>query len=612
MRQLIVLVLVAIAGGAAWAQGPAITVENAAGLVQVAVLGNGEANDVALAANGKLLAAATSIGVLVTETRVPDAAERLPGEFYATTVAVNPDGTRVAAGGWDFSLRVWDIVTGEPLLVTQEHGAAVNAVAYSPDGAILASAGDDHTVRLWHAESLTAALTIDGLAAVIDRLAFSRDGALLAGIGRDGVVRVWDTAGSELATMVGRNGSLRSLDFAADGSLLFGDESGLITAWNLTSGETIEVENFGVPVWDMATTDDGQVLTAGGDETLRRRTVGSETVTLELTNEPRYPLRAVAAAGDTYATASAQEITIWDAKDGTPVNRLWLPDQAVSAAFNREGDTLAVGTTDGTIAFYDAATLAVRATANPERGTPTALLALQDGRWAAAMEDGSIVVLSAEGGTVAAEWPGHDGTIAGMAATAERSVVVSAGRDATIRLTDVATGESAERERTDGQPFTSFTVDADNRRMFVGAEDGVVVMFSLGPRATRTTQRTQLDNGAHATALAVSPDGATLLVGSSDGALRAYGLPDLTMTDANTDFFGAQTGIAYGPDGSWFAVSSQDGWLRVFDAATMTQIFGTHGHTSWALGVAVSPDGGRIVTVGHDGVARVWEAAARE
>ncbi|MFQ8345454.1 WD40 repeat domain-containing protein, partial [Mycolicibacterium nivoides] len=59
------------------------------------------------------------------------------------------DGTRVASGGDDGTVRVWDVRTwsqvGSPLI----HPGSVNTVAFSPDGTRVASGGQDGTVRVW-------------------------------------------------------------------------------------------------------------------------------------------------------------------------------------------------------------------------------------------------------------------------------------------------------------------------------------------------------------------------------------------------------------------------------------------------------------------------------
>jgi WD40 repeat protein len=606
---LFVVLFIGILSIPAAAQPAPITTANAATLAQVAVLGHGEANDLAFAPDGKLLAVATSVGVVVTETGVPDATDKLSGgEFYAVTVDVSPDGARVAAGGWDFSVRVWDIESDALLLESREHAAAVNAVAFSPDGTTLASAGDDLRVLLWDAADLSVRTVIDGLPAVIDRLAFSADGAMLAGIGRDGMVRIWESAtGNEIAGIVGRNGSLRALAFSPEGLLVFADESGLITTWDATtSGPVTEVENFSVPVWDLAVTPDGRLVTVGGDEILRVRAMLTDVIMLERTNQPRNPLRAVAVAGDVIATASAQEISIWHADNDQPVSRLWLPGAAVSAAYSPGGDALTVATTDGNVTIYEADTFEVRAVANPERGAASALLYLPDGRLVAGWTDGFITVIGPDDGAVISSWLVHEGAVRGLMGTGDDNVVISAGADASIQFTNLATGAGPDRTRDDGVPFTALAVDTVNRRVVVGSEAGTLTLFEIGQRRVRPAGRAALDNSAAPKALAISPDGRTLLVGASDSSVRVYALPDMTATGIITEFFGEPTAIRYAPDGSWFAVSSQDGYLRVFDAASLSLLFESHGHTDWATGLAVHPSGAPIVTTGEDGVARVW------
>ena len=57
-----------------------------------------------------------------------------------TSVAFSPDGTRIASGSCDNTVRVWDAATGQPVgQPLTGHTDAVYSVAFSPDGTRIAS-----------------------------------------------------------------------------------------------------------------------------------------------------------------------------------------------------------------------------------------------------------------------------------------------------------------------------------------------------------------------------------------------------------------------------------------------------------------------------------------
>ena len=65
-------------------------------------------------------------------------------------VAWSPDGTFIASGGSDKTVRVWSTLTGETRLVYSGHTDQVNDISWSPDGKSIASSGDG-TVQVWDA-----------------------------------------------------------------------------------------------------------------------------------------------------------------------------------------------------------------------------------------------------------------------------------------------------------------------------------------------------------------------------------------------------------------------------------------------------------------------------
>ena len=64
-------------------------------------------------------------------------------------MAVAPDGSWLATGSTDETVRIWDAATGQERAVLTGHTGLVQAVAVSPDGSWLATGGWDKTVRIW-------------------------------------------------------------------------------------------------------------------------------------------------------------------------------------------------------------------------------------------------------------------------------------------------------------------------------------------------------------------------------------------------------------------------------------------------------------------------------
>src|SRR5207248_546894 len=60
--------------------------------------------------------------------------------YSASAVALSPDGKRVAFGGWDETVQVYEIAEGGKTLTYRGHADRVVTIAWSPDGEYIASA----------------------------------------------------------------------------------------------------------------------------------------------------------------------------------------------------------------------------------------------------------------------------------------------------------------------------------------------------------------------------------------------------------------------------------------------------------------------------------------
>ena len=141
---------------------------------------------------------------------------------YVSSVAFNLDGRTLASGSYDGTIRLWDVVTGEEKITLTGHNSSVTSVAFSPDGKTLASSGGwrDKSVRLWDVSTgmhKNTFIHTDDLESV----AFSPDGNTLAGGSRDGTIFLWDPHTETLKRkLIGHTLSVSSLVFSPQGSTL--------------------------------------------------------------------------------------------------------------------------------------------------------------------------------------------------------------------------------------------------------------------------------------------------------------------------------------------------------------------------------------------------------
>jgi WD40 repeat protein len=92
--------------------------------------------------------------------------------FNSARLAFSPDSKRLAITTGDKTVKIWNAIRGQRLLILHDQSETVLSVAYSPDGKYIGTSGPDGTANVWDALSGRELLRLRGHSVSVDGVAF--------------------------------------------------------------------------------------------------------------------------------------------------------------------------------------------------------------------------------------------------------------------------------------------------------------------------------------------------------------------------------------------------------------------------------------------------------
>ena len=477
----------------------------------------------------------------------------LPDEgVHVLVLEFSPDGTRLASGSKDKTVRLWDTNTNEELAILQKHTGWINALAFSADGKQLASGCTDKTVNLWDTDTgeLIATFTehLNGIVA----LSFSPDGSMLASGSTDGTIKFWNTETKDLLpiSITEHAKWVKAVSFSEDNSALVSVAfNGIIDFWNLKTSQNTGSQNavHGDLLRGSALSPDGTKLASvGAKATMFFEAGGSGATLSSQMADRRVQLTEV---------GTGRELADLNETDG-------VMDSGSSIAFSPDGKTVAFDSS-GKIHVW-----------NTETGNAINISLIDE-------ENVPENPNNADGNGDFGFPPGMMQrhiipSISALVFSSDGKKLISGNMGGKVQMWDAETGVA----------LAPFLAGQDMEKAVEGGPGNFTVTYSDIVRA-----------------LVFSSNGTLLAVGSNQKIRLLGNSKQPPLKEAPR---GAES-LAFSPDDTVLLAGLRNGGIELFDLTTGEKITTLKGHTATVETLVFSHDGETLVSTGQDGTILVWD-----
>lgn len=549
-------------------------------------------------------------------------------------LAFSPDGKYLAAGadrGPEAArvLWVWDCIQNkQAALINHPHGAL--SVAFSSDGTRLATGGRNGTLRLWNATDLSEIPGTRKHPNGVASLQFLPDGKTLISACWNGMIQFWDPVsgkllGSVQANHPGRTENIISLHCTPDGrECVSVVRDGTVKWWNITAQREIASYKLQSPragernIRDHITFSPNlQKLSRSHPTDPKVKVWDARTgkLLLELPGH-KLPPATVTFSPDHQRFASGGydgEVRVWDALSGSPLGTLMGHDQEVSQIlFSHDGSRLFAGDRQGTIRVWD---LTRTDEVEVAEAASERVVAISSDASVGAFvtADQGIRVRKLLTGEEIARWPGSpDQPVLQLAFRPHTYLLASTGADGTVRLWDAVRASNPSILSGHQGRINRFDFSPRGDKLATASDDRTIKVWDIDQQRELLTLK---GHNQEVTNIAFGPDGARLASIGLDNIARLWDLTSGHELARCAEIYPdtlARRGecwIRFTPDGSRMIIQHIRA-LKIWHPAKGNSVV-TLPTSSWLSGIDISSDGRWIASASEVDL-RIWELSTNQ
>jgi WD40 repeat protein len=285
---------------------------------------------------------------------------------------------------------------------------------------------------------------------------------------------------------------------------------------------------------------------------------------------------AISPDGQTMAISGYREILLHKIGGGLIARLPGLAERIHSLVFTPDGRTLAaVGGSAarfGEVQIWDVAARKQKHSVVLTNDTLFGASLSPDGtKLAFGCADKSIRIFDVVTGKELRKMDHHEDWVFGTAFGADGKRLVSVSRDRAAKITDVSSGAFIENVNLLKEPLSAVTRHPKKDWVLLGGQERIPYFYMMDrPRAMRIADDSTLIRKFEAQdgvilALAISPDGSRMAVGSDAGDVRIFKLETGDLVANCTGHSGGIYAVQFYPDGSRVVTAGFDGNIRVYD-----------------------------------------------